>query len=59
MNYVDELLHKSLKLITALENSHREQEITLPDGSWGLNCLECDGLSYPCRTMKLIKAFMS
>ena len=38
---------------------HAPQEITLPDGSWGRNCVHCDGWIYPCKTMELISDGMS
>jgi hypothetical protein len=33
---------------------HEPQEITLPNGEWGLNCKTCDGYSYPCITIVTI-----
>jgi len=34
---------------------HKPQEITLPDGEWGANCIECDGYDYPCPTIQAIE----
>ena len=47
--YKIELLREALDRVQDL---HSEQEITLPDGSWGLNCQHCDGWEYPCATIK-------
>ena len=33
---------------------HEPHEITLPDGSLGLNCDDCDGWVYPCSTIEAI-----
>jgi hypothetical protein len=41
--------------LRAVVELHKPQKITLPDGSWGVHCSECDGLIYPCRTIKTIK----
>lgn len=43
-------------VICAVLELHVSQEITLPDGSWGLNCVTCDGLTYPCLTIKVLRA---
>lgn len=34
---------------------HSPQEITLPDGSWGHGCKECDSWTYPCQTIQDIE----
>ena len=48
-------LHKSVRAaLQAVQSLHTFQEITLPDGSWGVNCVECDGYSYPCNTIQVI-----
>ena len=48
-------LDKSIRAaLRAVQSLHTFQEITLPDGSWGVNCVECDGHSYPCNTIKVI-----
>lgn len=53
----DEEIIKALKALNAVVEFHSPQEITLPDGSWGLNCSECDGWAYPCHTIILIRAY--
>ena len=51
--HYDQLVNiiKSLRLVAEL---HTPQEITLPDGSWGINCKHCDGWEYPCKTMIVV-----
>ena len=34
---------------------HKPQEITLPNGEWGANCVICDGFEYPCLTIRAIE----
>ena len=34
---------------------HKQQDITLPNGEWGINCINCDGLFYPCPTIQVIE----
>ena len=41
--------------LTALVIQHKPQEITLPNGEWGINCEKCDGWDWPCSTLKAIK----
>jgi hypothetical protein len=41
--------------LLAVVNLHKPQEITLPDGAWGTNCYECNGLQYPCQTIRAIE----
>ena len=45
---------KSLQALRAVVELHRPQEITLPDGSWGQNCKECDNNWGLCSTIKTI-----
>ena len=33
---------------------HKPQEITLPNGEWGTNCVVCDKWEYPCSTIDTI-----
>ena len=47
------LNHPYIVIRSVLE-LHKPQEITLPDGNWGISCIECDGYSYPCTTVKSI-----
>jgi len=43
--------------LLAVVKLHKPQDITLPDGEWGVNCSHCDvGLTYPCLTIKAIEA---
>jgi hypothetical protein len=48
------LNHPYIVIRSVLE-LHKPQEITLPDGSWGTNCMECDEWSYPCPTIRAIE----
>jgi hypothetical protein len=41
--------------INAVIELHKPQEITLPNGEWGTNCIECDGWIYPCPTVQAIE----
>jgi hypothetical protein len=41
--------------LRAVVELHSPQDITLPNGDWGSNCIECDGLFYPCPTILAIK----
>jgi hypothetical protein len=45
--------------IETLLELHKSQDITLPDGSWGKNCVICDGLYYPCATVLVIQKEMA
>jgi hypothetical protein len=42
--------------LRAVVELHKPQEITLPNGEWGLNCVHCDGWKYPCPTIKTIES---
>ena len=42
-------------VIAAILELHKPIEITLPDGSWGYCCNHCDGRSYPCKTIEVLK----
>lgn len=46
---------KQQNALRAVVELHKPQKITLPDGSWGVQCSECDGLVYPCRTIFVVK----
>jgi hypothetical protein len=53
------LWHDSFKdpayaTLRAVVELHKPQEITLPNGEWGTNCVECDDLFYPCPTIQTI-----
>jgi len=41
--------------LRAVLELHKPQDITLPNGDWGNNCIECDGLFYPCPTIQAIE----
>ena len=41
--------------LRAVVKLHKPQDITLPNGDWGTNCIECDGLFYPCPTIEAIE----
>jgi len=45
-----------IKATRAVVELHKPQEITLPDGSWGQNCKECDNNWGDCSTIKVIKS---
>ena len=49
-----ELMIKNYAALRAVLDLHSTQEITLPNGEWGVNCIECDGYSYPCKTVQII-----
>jgi len=50
--------HQSFIALVDIVKLHKPQEITLPNGEWGDCCVECDGLNYPCSTIRFIeKAF--
>ena len=46
---------KQYHALRAVVKLHKAQDITLPNGEWGLNCIICDGWSYPCRTIQAIE----
>ena len=50
-----EKLLANTKALRAVVELHKAQEITLPNGEWGSNCIICDGWSYPCRTIQAIE----
>jgi len=43
------------KALRAVVELHKPQEITLPNGDWGDNCVICDGWEYPCPTIQAIE----
>jgi len=47
-----QIIFKALRGVVWL---HKPQEITLPNGNWGLNCVACDGFGYPCSTIQVIE----
>jgi len=44
-----------IAIIRAVVELHKPQEITLPNGEWGTNCILCDGFDYPCPTIEAIE----
>ena len=46
---------KQYNSIRAVVELHKPQDITLPNGEWGTNCLTCDGWEYPCATIQAIE----
>ena len=45
--------YSSAKALRAIVELHKPQEITLPNGEWGINCQHCDsGWIYPCATIE-------
>lgn len=56
---LDGLLAWMQPALRAVVELHPPQEITLPDGSWGFNCVSCDGLTYPCLTIEVIEAVLN
>lgn len=47
---------KSPFALRSVVRMHAPQEITLPDGSYGNNCQECNGWVYPCQTIEAIRS---
>ena len=45
---------KPLQALRAVVELHKMQEITLPDGSYGQNCIECDNSWGFCATLHAI-----
>ena len=50
---------KSLQALRSVMELHKPQEITLPNGDWGLNCVLCDGFAYPCDTIETVERELS
>ena len=47
---------KQYHALRAVVELHKPQEITLPNGEWGINCQHCDsGWIYPCATIETIE----
>ena len=45
----------AVKALRAVVELHKSQEITLPNGELGTNCILCDGFDYPCPTIQAIE----
>jgi hypothetical protein len=45
--------------LLAVVELHKEQEVTLPDGEWGILCEQCSEYGvyvlYPCKTIRAIE----
>jgi hypothetical protein len=53
-------LSKYRTALRAVVELHKPQEITLPNGEWGTNCVFCDdGYEYPCPTIQAIEKELS
>jgi hypothetical protein len=52
---LNKLIRKQMKAIDEVMKLHKPQEITLPNGEWGTNCILCDGFDYPCETIQAIE----
>ena len=50
--YTDYPTYLALRAVVEL---HKPQDITLPNGEWGTNCIICDGWQYPCETIQTIE----
>lgn len=46
---------KQYEAIKSVLSLHKPQDITLPNGEWGINCIICDGWQYPCATIQAIE----
>jgi hypothetical protein len=63
----DELLNKIIiagdtsidNALRAVVELHKEEEVTLPDGEWGILCEQCSEYGvyvfYPCKTIRAIE----
>ena len=47
--------YSSAKALCLVVELHKPQDITLPNGEWGTNCIICDGWQYPCGTIQAIE----
>jgi hypothetical protein len=45
---------KHYKALRAVMLLHKPQDITLPNGEWGVNCSHCDLWTYPCPTIEAV-----
>ena len=46
---------KLLRVLGKIVELHKPIVITLPDGSWGHCCDQCDGYVYPCQTIEAVE----
>ena len=47
-------VNSALNALLRVVEMHKPQDITLPNGNWGMNCALCDGFAYPCSTVFVI-----
>ena len=52
-------VNNAIYALSAVVQLHKPQEITLPDGSWGQNCNECDNNWGTCSTIQAIEKALS
>ena len=56
-----EIFHSTRRLISwqlalrAVVELHKTQDITLPNGEWGINCSHCNLWTFPCPTIQAIE----
>ena len=48
-------VNNALYALLRVVELHVPHEITLPDGNWGLTCMRCIGVYYPCKTIEEIE----
>ena len=48
----DKQVWKALRAVVEL---HKTQDITLPNGEWGINCSHCNLWTFPCPTIQAIE----
>lgn len=48
------LICNNAEPLKAVAELHAPCEITLPNGEWGVGCIECNTFDYPCKTMKVL-----
>ena len=46
---------KQYHALRAVVELHKPQDITLPNGEWGINCSHCDLWTFPCPTIQAIE----
>jgi len=46
---------KQYHALRAVVELHKPQDITLPNGEWGINCSHCDLWTFPCLTIQAIE----
>ena len=46
---------KQYEAIKSVLSLHKPQDITLPNGEWGINCSYCDLWTFPCPTIQAIE----